>query len=618
MKRTIKLRNILEENKLIISIVVGLFISIALKLEFVKDTNFIVFSQRVIDIIYFIFIIGICYLNYNVAKIRNNRLWIISIIVGIIFAICYYLGDMQNLYIYSYIPTSKKFMLYSLIKLMSYFILFTNCVVMLFDKLPVLLSKFNTQKEWKFFTYNRKSIIVVALIFFASYIPFFLHYYPGNVNTDSVGSLLQITGVATFSNFQPIIYTFLLGILWNTGKAIFGSSVAGIALYTFFQMVCTSLVFSLILYYMAKRKVNFRWRIITFLFLLLNPINGWFVVRCEKGILFHLSLTLVILGIIDIIHEKNKFFEKKWKYIGFILITLIMVFIRNNGIYALLFTIPFLIWHCKDIRKSCAILFSSIFAVTLIVQGPIFKIAKINYSAPGEVLSIPMQQFARISKYDADRLSIEDTKIINKYFNANIEKLGADYVPWKADSTKANFNVEEFNKDKFGFLIQYFKFSIKFPVQTLSSLVFNTGINYSPNFNVWSLMRIFGTETEDAYGTVFKGNNDKFITQYPIEGNSIITIKALDILNKELLEGSIPFANMLIENIGVQFWIIVLCLAYCVYKKEYSNIVIIIPILAIFLTDIAAPMVDLRYIYAIFYVVPIFIGVILEDCKEKK
>lgn len=54
--------------------------------------------------------------------------------------------------------------------------------------------------------------------------------------------------------------------------------------------------------------------------------------------------------------------------------------------------------------------FGVVLIFTQVVQGPIFKALNINYSSPGEVLSIPMQQFARISKYAGDRLSEEDKK----------------------------------------------------------------------------------------------------------------------------------------------------------------------------------------------------------------
>lgn len=616
-----KIKNVLGQHLILISVVLGMFIALGLKLEFIKDTNFLGFTARANDMIYLIFTIGICALIYYSAKIKDKRLWITSIIVGIVFSICYYFGDIQNNYMHTYVPTSKKFILYSIIKLMTYFILFTNCIVILFNKLPILANKFNSKKECKFFRDNKKSFFILALVFFISYIPFFLNYYPGNVNTDSVGSLYQITGLAPYSNFQPILYTLILGGLWNLGKLIFGTSVAGIALYTIFQMICTSLVFSAILYYMAKRKVDIKWRIITFLFLFLNPMNGWFVVRCEKGMLFHLSLILVVIGIIDIIHEKDKFFKKKWKPILFAVITIIMVFLRNNGIYALLLALPFLIWACKNIWKKVVALFVIILAIVFTIQGPIFKMLNIDYSRPGEVLSIPMQQYARITKYAGDRLSNEDKEIIKRYFPVSTEELTSEYLPWMADPTKWNFSPEEFVNDKFTFIKQYFKFAFKFPVQTVSSLVLNTGNNFSPNFNIWGIIRDYGTETQDAYATLGESDKellDKFLKDNSIEAEPIVEFEFLNSMNTELIEGNIPIISNLLSNIGFYFWILILCFAYCIYKKEYGNIVMLLPILGLWATTIAAPMVDLRYIYPMFLTTPLYIGIIVRDCKIKE
>lgn len=616
-----EIKDALEQHLILISVLLGMFIALGLKLEFIKDTNFLGFTSRANDMIYLIFSIGICLLIYYATKIKDKRLWATSIVVGLIFSICYYLGDIQNNYMYTYVPTSKKFILYSIIKLITYFILFTNCIVILFKKLPILANKFNSKKEWKFFTNNQKSFWIVAIIFFASYIPFFLHYFPGNVNTDSVGSLYQITGISPYTNFQPIVYTLILGGLWNLGKAIFGTSVAGIALYSIFQMICTSLVFSTIMYYMAKRKVDIKWRIVTFLFLLLNPLNGWFVVRCEKGILFHLSLILVIIGIIDVVHEQEKFFQKKWKPILLGIISIMMMFIRNNGIYALALALPFIIWACKKARKQSVILFGATLATVFIIQGPIFNMLNINYSNPGEALSVPIQQFARITKYDNGRLTDKDKEIMQRYFDKDLNLLAQEYLPWKSDAVKLHFSAEEFKKDKMTFIIQYFKLACKYPVQTVSSLVLNTGNNYSPNFNVWGIIRDYGTETQDAYGTLGGSNDEgfkRFINAYPIEAEPIVEFKILDNINKELIKGNIPLISNLFGNIGFYFWILVLCFAYCIYKKQYKNMIMMLPILGLWITTIAAPMVDLRYIYPMFLTAPIFIGIIIRDVKVKE
>lgn len=614
-----KIKDVLKQHLILISVVLGMLIALGLKLGFVKDNNYLGFLDKPNNFMYILVTVAICLLQYYSLKIKDKRLWKTSIVVGMIFSICYYFGDLQNNYMYTNVPTSKKFILYSIVKLITYLVLFTNCIVMLFDKLPILLNKFNDKKEISFFSNNKKSFWLVAIIFFISYLPFFLYYFPGNINTDNMGSFYQIVGIKPYSNLQPILYTLIFGGIWNLGKFIFGTPTAGVALYTIFQMICSSLVFSTVLYYMAKRKVNFKWRIITFLFFILNPLNGWFVVRAEKGMLFHLSMLLVIIGIIDIIHDKKEFFKTKWKPILLAIITLVMVFIRNNGIYGILLALPFLILSCKEAWKQIASLFGIVLIVIFTVQGPIFKMLNINYTNTAEALSIPMQQYARISKYAGDRISEEERKVIEKYFKVNVEELAEVYKPWFADQVKWKFDAEEFEKDKKTFFVQYFKFAFKYPVQTISSLVFNTGNNYSPNFNLWRLVRIFGNETQEIYQTVGEGEKEyfkEFNSKYVIENKPIVNFTYLDILNKELV--NIPIISDLLNNVGLYFWILILCFAYCIYKKEYKNIVMLLPILGLWATTIAAPMVDLRYIYPMFLTTPLYIGIIIRDCKIKE
>ena len=68
----------------------------------------------------------------------------------------------------------------------------------------------------------------------------------------------------------------------------------------------------------------------------------------------------------------------------------------------------------------------------------------------------------------------------------------------------------------------------------------------------------------------------------------------------------------------IYFWILVLCFAYCIYKKQYRNMVMLLPILGLWITAIAGPMSDLRYVYPMFLTAPIFIGIIIRDCKIEK
>ena len=97
----------------------------------------------------------------------------------------------------------------------------------------------------------------------------------------------------------------------------------------------------------------------------------------------------------------------------------------------------------------------------------------------------------------------------------------------------------------------------------------------------------------------------------------MVNIEFLDKINEELVKGTIPILTIVIENIGFYFWLLVLCFAYCVYKKQYKDIVMLLPILGLWVTTIAAPMVDLRFIYSMFLIMPVYIGIIAKNSRTK-
>ncbi len=101
LKRVIQFLN---KHLFAISLFLGIFIILGLRLKYLVDGNFLGFINRETDIIYnVIFLVGIIALIYYNLKIKNKRLWITSIVVGCIFAVLYYFGELQNDYIHSYI-----------------------------------------------------------------------------------------------------------------------------------------------------------------------------------------------------------------------------------------------------------------------------------------------------------------------------------------------------------------------------------------------------------------------------------------------------------------------------------------------------------------------------------
>ena len=620
----------------VIIFVLTIFIALGMNIGFVKDTNFLGFNSSDYTIFYLMEAAGVAVLLYYSFKIKDKRLWRCTSVLAFIFAVCYLLGDLGNTYFSTTMPNSKKFVLYIIIKIFTYFILFNSGLVVLFNKIPAVSKVWGEKsKEYKFFTVNKKSFFVIALIFFISYIPYFLYYYPGLIQYDAVNSLEQIVGFRKYANYNPVLYTLFLGGIWNLGKAVFGTGNAGIALYIIVQMILTSLVLSFMLYYMAKKNISLKWRLITFLLLLFNPLIGMYVIRVEKSLIFSLLLILVIIGLVEIIIEKKKFFDKKWKPILYGILLLISTLFRHNGIYVLLLTVPFILIVCKGCRKATFVTFIISIIAYFIIQGPIFSAIGIIPGRTAEMFSIPMQQLARIVKYEYNNLSQEEKENIYKYIPNSYEKMSERYDPLLSDNIKADFSEEQIKQDKISLVKLYFHFALKYPGHTISAFLFNTYGYYAPNsYNIWGTPN-FIEETEgvldNPVSAIYPGDEtDKEIPnisnteKYDIHLDRKLDLAYINSINNNITMKTLPVFSMFISSIGLYFWMLLACATYCIYTKKYNLIVALLPILWLWLTSVAGPVVELRYVYTMLLIMPLYIGIIMfskqnvQIDKEKK
>lgn len=249
-----KLKEIVLKYKNIIAVLLTIFVAIGINVTFNKELNALKLDSSTYNIFYIIATIGVFLLIYYSFKIKEKRMWGCSIILGLIFAICMTIGDVCNVYKDTLFPSSKKFVLYLLIKTVTYFILFNSIIAIALKKLPEIIEKWNKEnKEYNYFTANKKSFLIIFGAFLISYIPFFLYYYPGSFQYDAINALDQIVGNIPYKDHQPIIYTVFLSLFWNFGKVVFNNGNIGIALCTMVQMISTALVLSYVIYYMAKK-----------------------------------------------------------------------------------------------------------------------------------------------------------------------------------------------------------------------------------------------------------------------------------------------------------------------------------------------------------------------------
>lgn len=624
-----KIINFFNKYINVILTLIVFFIACGLNIFFIQEGNYLKLSSESYNILFLIFIIGIFILLKKAVSIKEKRLWTCTSILAIIFAIAYLCGDIGNTYCNGVIPNSKKFILYVIIKVFTYFIIFDSILALIFYYAKDLVKKLKlNNKEYKLFTANKKSIFFVAGIFLISYIPYFLYYYPGTLQYDAINCLEQINGYTSYSNYQPLLYTLFFGGLWDFGKNVLGNGNYGLAIYTIIQMIATSLVLSILIYYMARKNIPTKWRIITFLILFLNPLTAMYAVRIEKSMFFTLTMILVLIGITDIITKKEEFFKKKSKTIIFSILLLLLVLLRNNGIYVIILTFICMLIVCKKIRIKILTVFIMPIIIFYIIQGPILGKLNIEATRAREAFSIPMQQFARLIKYESQNLTEEEKENIHKYLPVEDEKIASEYQSLISDNVKFDFSEEAIKEDKVTLVKTYFKLALKYPGQTISAFLFNTYGYYAPNsYNIWGTPN-FKEETANLIndiGTVVLDEslpeeikNMSIENKYDIHPRSLLNLSYIDRINNHILMKDIPVLSMVITSIGLYFWLLLICITYCIYTQSYKKIIIMLPILFLWLTSVAGPVVELRYVYSMLLLMPLYIGITFIVNKEEK
>ena len=218
-------------------------------------------------VLFFMFIIFYSFVNNtNKSKKYKN----ISIIVAIIFSIMYVLGKSIDVFGDIFIFGNKRQVVKLAISLLGYFWIFYNTLKFIFNlSTKKLMQFFDTKKlsalQSKIFSDNITSLLFVALLIFLSWLPIFLQYYPGVVTNDSLNQIYQGVGEHQLTSHHPVIHTLIIGACMRLGILIRDCNL-GIAIYSIFQMIAMSTIFSYSLFYMARKKVPVLYRALTLLY----------------------------------------------------------------------------------------------------------------------------------------------------------------------------------------------------------------------------------------------------------------------------------------------------------------------------------------------------------------
>ncbi|MBR2121507.1 MAG: hypothetical protein IJ930_00975 [Lachnospiraceae bacterium] len=432
---------------------------------------------------------------------------------------------------------------------------------------------------------------------FAAHFVVLLAEYPGFFVYDATDELFEFD-TRTFTTHHPLLHELLMGISVRGGETLFGNVNAGIFLHILFQMLLITLVLSIILLMLEKAGISGPVRVIIWLFYAFFPPVVMFSLCSSKDTPFSAFLLLSILLLYRRCTDKVSAVRPAVFYLLLAVFPAASMLFRHNAFYAWLVYLPLLLLFYPNAgqtgKKPMVIALIASLVLYLVISSGLQFMLKADKEGPQEMLTVPIQQLARLWNDDPSSFTDEELEILYRYIPASDLR---HYRPSLSDPVKSGFNNDAAREDLKPFLALWAAKGMQHPVTYL---------------NAW-LMTSYGYWYPGAVINVYAGNEVHTFTyrdssyfgyevEYPGERHSLIP--AIDRLYRKLsierFQQEIPVISLLFAPASY-LWLWLLIFLYLIWKKD-RQVFSVLPVFLYMLTLLLGPT------YLVRYVIPLFFG----------
>ena len=552
---------------------------------------------------------GIAFLYLKAFFPFEKRRLILSLISGLLMGLMFILGIRYSL---NEIPAPTAF---GFLTALSAATLLFSAFTGIFLRLIPFVSKAEAETKESGKKSGIKPLALIFLITFAVYMTALLAVYPGVYSYDASVQILQVFGSDPLTSHHPVLHTlFLCGSL-KIGEALFHSYQIGLALYSLIQITVMAAVFSFVLYRMMRRNAPLWLVLASWLFLAANPYMQVLVLLTTKDVLFSAFFLLAFDFSVDMISDPEHFFQSRALTAGFFLSALFSCFFRNQGIYVFvffsLFALLFFIRYKKKnggarpLASRWLIFSVALAAVYLTVNGPVFTSLGVEKGDTKEMLSVPMQQLARVWHEKPESLSKEERAYIEALILPDALE---GYVRVNADPVKSGFQTEVVKNDPGTFIKTWAAIGAKEPLVYLDSfLMGNWGYWYPGETQYWINYIVFdGSFMEEEYNILHIFRNSRF-PQYESYLRSISLTPEYE---------KIPLLALIL-NQAFPFWLMLITGTALLYRRQAALLVPLSFVFGYFGTLLLGPVTCVRYALPLIVCVPLMAEILLYRTRER-
>lgn len=283
-----------------------------------------------------------------------------------------------------------------------------------------------------------------------AWLPYYLTYYPGIISPDYIEIINQCMGNIPLTNHHPVLFVFFIYSIFMPCQMLGGVQLAA-AMVTLVHMLLFAGILGYMAYWLYGKGIGKAGYILTVLFIALNPVIALFSVYITKDVLFGGIFLLYVLKLYDIVESKGAILKSKRETVGFTVLNLLVVLLRNNGIYITIILLAGALLLYKNIWKQLAVCAVTVIAAYALLKGPVFQALDIAGESFAEALSVPLQQVAHTICEDGE-MTEEDAAFLETLMP--FERVREVYMPGYTDPYKFDVAFDDafLNENKGEFL----------------------------------------------------------------------------------------------------------------------------------------------------------------------
>lgn len=448
-----------------------------------------------------------------------------------------------------------------------------------------------------------KHPVIIAILLLICWIPCYISTFPGGFSYDATPEFNQLTD--GYNENFPMLHSVLITRILSIAHKLTGSYNVGIAIYTITQMILISIMFTHILYTFHKKHINRMLLCFMIIYYALFPVIPILVTHTLRDILFSALLTYTMFLFYLLASEKTSFMASITKPFLLGIIFVLTMLSRNNNTGVVMFIIvlgvSMLVWIMnkkENLRGSCIFAGTAIGGYLLL---SIFLLAlcqpRLYLNTQRSALSLFAQSIARAYFMEMDTWTEAEQEELGKYFRLNELR----YVAENADPAKTSLHFAD-GKSLNDFFIFWCKIGLKHPGCFLDAILTNSKPMWFPGDILDGYKKVGGYEGYDKCYFYF-GDTSTPGT------NTNLAPKIKNYYEKISLYISfekIPVISMLF-SIGFQFWIVINCVFYTIYRKCQHLYLPLAIILGYTIISAFVPLILLRYFSALFFTFPMTI-----------